>query len=300
MDNLRCCVAHGIHAVVGTTGFDDARLDAARAAARRRARGRRPGGPELLDRRGPDDALRRGCGALLRVGRGHRAAPPRQGRRAVRYLPSYGGADRRRPARGRAGRRCPTPPPPASTGARGAEVDGIHVHAVRARGLVAHQEVLLGGPGETLTIRHDSMDRASFTPGVLTGRARDRRPPRPHRRPRALPRPGLSTRGTRRAPGSRRRGPSGRAAHQPGKTSRTSAAVRAAPTTTTRNGARSSRSTTATARPGGPGVDHQVGAAGEHLHRDQRGRAARPGSGRRPARRAAARARAAAPRGRPA
>jgi 4-hydroxy-tetrahydrodipicolinate reductase len=52
-------------------------------------------------------------------------------------------------------------------GARGAEVDGIHVHAVRARGLVAHQEVVLGGPGETLTIRHDSMDRASFTPGVL-------------------------------------------------------------------------------------------------------------------------------------
>ena len=54
-------------------------------------------------------------------------------------------------------------------GARGAEVDGVRVHAVRSRGLVAHQEVLLGGLGETLTIRHDSMDRASFTPGVLTG-----------------------------------------------------------------------------------------------------------------------------------
>ncbi|MGA8245953.1 MAG: dihydrodipicolinate reductase C-terminal domain-containing protein, partial [Nocardioides sp.] len=52
-------------------------------------------------------------------------------------------------------------------GARGSEVEGVHVHAVRARGLVAHQEVILGGPGETLTIRHDSMDRASFTPGVL-------------------------------------------------------------------------------------------------------------------------------------
>jgi 4-hydroxy-tetrahydrodipicolinate reductase len=52
-------------------------------------------------------------------------------------------------------------------GARGADVDGVHVHAVRARGLVAHQEVILGGPGETLTIRHDSMDRASFIPGVL-------------------------------------------------------------------------------------------------------------------------------------
>ena len=61
-------------------------------------------------------------------------------------------------------------PDATSTGveaARGAVVDGVHVHSVRARGLVAHQEVILGGPGETFTIRHDSMDRASFTPGVL-------------------------------------------------------------------------------------------------------------------------------------
>ena len=54
-------------------------------------------------------------------------------------------------------------------GARGADVDGIRVHGLRVRGLVAHQEVILGGPGETLTIRHDSLDRASFTPGVLAG-----------------------------------------------------------------------------------------------------------------------------------
>ena len=54
-------------------------------------------------------------------------------------------------------------------GARGADVDGVRVHGLRIRGLVAHQEVILGGPGETLTIRHDSLDRASFTPGVLTG-----------------------------------------------------------------------------------------------------------------------------------
>jgi 4-hydroxy-tetrahydrodipicolinate reductase len=52
-------------------------------------------------------------------------------------------------------------------GARGADVDGIHVHSVRLRGLVAHQEVLLGNPGELLTIRHDSFDRISFMPGVL-------------------------------------------------------------------------------------------------------------------------------------
>jgi 4-hydroxy-tetrahydrodipicolinate reductase len=52
-------------------------------------------------------------------------------------------------------------------GARGATVDDVHVHSVRVAGLVAHQEVLFGGNGETLTIRHDSLDRASFMPGVL-------------------------------------------------------------------------------------------------------------------------------------
>lgn len=57
----------------------------------------------------------------------------------------------------------------ALPGARGADIDGVPVHALRVRGLVAHQEVLFGGVGETLTVRHDSMDRASFTPGVLTG-----------------------------------------------------------------------------------------------------------------------------------
>jgi 4-hydroxy-tetrahydrodipicolinate reductase len=54
-------------------------------------------------------------------------------------------------------------------GARGAEVDGVRVHSIRLAGLVAHQEVLLGTTGETLTIRHDSLDRTSFAPGVLLG-----------------------------------------------------------------------------------------------------------------------------------
>ena len=52
-------------------------------------------------------------------------------------------------------------------GARGADVEGVPVHAVRLTGLVAHQEVLMGAAGETLTLRHDSYDRASFMPGVL-------------------------------------------------------------------------------------------------------------------------------------
>ena len=63
------------------------------------------------------------------------------------------------------------PPPDATTrvlgGARGADVDGVRVHSVRLTGLVAHQEVLLGTEGETLTIRHDTLDRSSFMPGVL-------------------------------------------------------------------------------------------------------------------------------------
>jgi 4-hydroxy-tetrahydrodipicolinate reductase len=54
-------------------------------------------------------------------------------------------------------------------GARGAVVDGIHVHAVRMRGMTAHQEVILGGPGETLTIRDDTYDRAAYMPGLLIG-----------------------------------------------------------------------------------------------------------------------------------
>ena len=69
----------------------------------------------------------------------------------------------------------PAQPDATSTaldGARGAEVDGVPVHAVRLRGLVAHQEVLLGGEGETLTIRHDSLHRSSFMPGVLLGARR--------------------------------------------------------------------------------------------------------------------------------
>ena len=79
-----------------------------------------------------------------------------------------------RPAPGRS----PTRPRTALDGARGADVDGIRVHGLRVRGLVAHQEVILGGLGETLTIRHDSLDRVSFTPGVLLGAAQ-RSPARP-------------------------------------------------------------------------------------------------------------------------
>ena len=74
----------------------------------------------------------------------------------------------RGPARGRP-RRRPGRHHLRPGGARGARVDGVPVHALRLRGLVAHQEVLFGGTGELLTIRHDSFDRESFMPGVLEG-----------------------------------------------------------------------------------------------------------------------------------
>ena len=154
--------------MVGTTGFDDDRLTT--------LRGWLAAAPEVGVLIAPNFSI----GAVLMMRFAAEAArffesvevvelhhpdkadaPSGTARRTAELI-----AAARRPAtRGRS----PTRPRRPSTGARGAEVDGIHVHSVRSRGLVAHQEVLLGGLGETLTIRHDSMDRASFTPGVLTG-----------------------------------------------------------------------------------------------------------------------------------
>ena len=70
---------------------------------------------------------------------------------------------------GRAGQQPPARPSPLENvkGARGGELTGVHIHSVRLPGLVAHQEVIFGGMGQTLTIRHDSLDRSSFMPGVL-------------------------------------------------------------------------------------------------------------------------------------
>ncbi|MGH3102023.1 MAG: dihydrodipicolinate reductase C-terminal domain-containing protein, partial [Thermoleophilia bacterium] len=75
-----------------------------------------------------------------------------------------------RTARAIAAARKPEPQKPGSEsvpGVRGGEVEGVRVHSVRLPGLVAHQEVIFGGQGEVLTLRHDSLDRASFMPGVL-------------------------------------------------------------------------------------------------------------------------------------
>jgi len=168
MDNLRFCIDHGIHAVVGTTGFDDERLGTLRdwLAAR----------PEVGVVVAPNFSI----GALLMMQLAAKAAPYFESVEIVELhhptkadAPS-GTAQRTARLVAEARRAAGVGAVPDATssaldGARGAEVDGIHVHALRIRGLVAHQEVVLGGVGETLTIRHDSLDRASFAPGALAG-----------------------------------------------------------------------------------------------------------------------------------
>jgi 4-hydroxy-tetrahydrodipicolinate reductase len=168
MDNLEFCIDHGIHAVVGTTGFDDDRLETLR---RRLAEA-----PEVGVLVAPNFSI----GAILMMRFAASAAPFYESVEVVELhhpdkadAPS-GTARRTAQLIAAARREAGSGPVPDATssaldGARGADVDGIRVHGLRIRGLVAHQEVVLGGLGETLTIRHDSLDRASFTPGVLTG-----------------------------------------------------------------------------------------------------------------------------------
>jgi len=165
LENLRFALDHGIAAVVGTSGFTTERLDEVRGW--------------LADTPGHVlVAPNFGIGAVLMM---------QFARQAARFFESveitelhHAGkidapsgtatstASLVAAARAEAGM---GPVPDATTserdGARGAVVDGVHVHSVRLPGLVAHQEVLLGATGEALTIRHDSFDRVSFMPGVL-------------------------------------------------------------------------------------------------------------------------------------
>ncbi|GAA1153073.1 4-hydroxy-tetrahydrodipicolinate reductase [Nocardioides aquiterrae] len=168
MDNLEFCIDHGIHAVVGTTGFDQQRLDTLR------------GWLENQPRTGVLIAPNFSIGAILMMRFATLAAPFYESVEVVEMhhptkadAPS-GTARRTAELIAAARREAGLGPVPDATstgleGARGATVDGIHVHGLRVRGMVAHQEVLFGGVGETLTIRHDSLDRVSFTPGVLAG-----------------------------------------------------------------------------------------------------------------------------------
>lgn len=166
LDNVRWCIERGLHVVTGTTGFTAPRLE--------QVRGWLADAPGVGVAVVPNFAL----GAVLMM---------RFAETAARYFESVEivelhhpqkvdapsgtarlTAERIASARSAAGLGAV---PDATTdevaGARGASIDGIPVHSVRARGLVAHQEVLFGAAGETLTLRHDSFDRASFMPGVL-------------------------------------------------------------------------------------------------------------------------------------
>ncbi|HEY3017048.1 MAG TPA: 4-hydroxy-tetrahydrodipicolinate reductase [Nocardioides sp.] len=168
MDNLEFCVRHGIHGVVGTTGFDEERL------------GRLRSWLEESPATGVLVAPNFSIGAILMMRFAAAAAPFFESVEIVELhhpdkadAPS-GTARRTAELVAAARREAGSPPMPDATstsldGARGADVEGVRVHGLRVRGLVAHQEVILGGLGETLTIRHDSLERTSFTPGVLRG-----------------------------------------------------------------------------------------------------------------------------------
>ena len=166
MDNLRWCLGHGRNVVAGTSGFDQARL-----AAVRDWLGEPPSARALIV---PNFSI----GAVLMMYFAAKAAPFFESAEIVELhhaakadAPS-GTATRTASLIAEARASAELGPPPDATvsevaGARGATLDGVHVHSVRLAGLLAHQEVLLGGHGEILTIRHDSMDRSSFMPGVL-------------------------------------------------------------------------------------------------------------------------------------
>ena len=171
MENLEYCVGHGIHAVVGTTGWTDERL--AQLGTWLSA------SPETGVLIAPNFSI----GAVLTMKFAQQAARYFESVEVIElHHPNKADAPSGTAARTAqliaAARReadCAPLPDATSTaldGARGADVDGIPVHSVRLRGLLAHQEVLLGGEGETLTIRHDSLHHSSFMPGILLGARR--------------------------------------------------------------------------------------------------------------------------------
>ncbi|MFE3585410.1 4-hydroxy-tetrahydrodipicolinate reductase [Streptomyces vinaceus] len=171
MGNLDFLIGHGIHAVVGTTGWNEerlAQLDTWLAAS-----------PQTGVLIAPNFSI----GAVLTM---------KFAAQAARYFESVEVIELHHPnkvdapsgtatrtaqliAAARAEAGCAPQPDATATaldGARGADVDGVPVHAIRLRGLLAHQEVLLGGEGETLSIRHDSLHHSSFMPGILLGARR--------------------------------------------------------------------------------------------------------------------------------
>lgn len=166
MDNLRWCVEHGLNVVVGTSGFGDDRLAEVRSWTDKAS--------DVRVLIAPNFSI--GAVLMLRfaaqAARFFESAEIIELHHANKMDAPSGTALRTAGLIGEARTKAGLGAPPDATkqqldGARGATVDDIHVHSIRVAGLLAHQEVLFGGHGETLTIRHDSLDRASFMPGVL-------------------------------------------------------------------------------------------------------------------------------------
>jgi len=166
--NVAHCIDRGTHVVVGTTGWTDDKLAVVRSQLSAK--------PEVGVLIAPNFAI----GAILMMSFAQQAAKYYESVEVVELhhpdkvdAPS-GTAARTASMIAQARQDAGLADVPDATtsdpgGARGARVDGIHVHALRLRGLVAHQEVLFGATGELLTLRHDSFDRVSFMPGVLEG-----------------------------------------------------------------------------------------------------------------------------------
>ena len=166
--NVRFAVEQGMHAVVGTTGWDEKKLASLR---------------ELLEqhpRTGVLIAPNFAIGAVLAERFAAAAAPYFESAEIIELhhpekldAPSgtakHTAAEIARARRGAGRGASPDATSSDPEGARGAVIEDVHVHAVRLRGLVAHEEILFGDPGQQLSIRHDSFDRGSFMPGVLLG-----------------------------------------------------------------------------------------------------------------------------------
>jgi 4-hydroxy-tetrahydrodipicolinate reductase len=165
--NLRWCIDHRLNTVVGTSGFDQARLAEVTGLLRDADEAVRvlvvPNfsvGAVLMMRFAEQAARHFASAEIIELHHPGKADAPSG--TAIRTAALIEAAR----AQARVG---PAPDATVSevAGARGAGLGAVRVHSVRLAGLVAHQEVLFGGPGETLTIRHDSLDRVSFMPGVL-------------------------------------------------------------------------------------------------------------------------------------
>lgn len=168
MANLDFLINNGINVVVGTTGFDDKKLAIIDGLC--------TANPSVGVLIAPNFAI----GAVLMMEFAAKAARYFESAEIIELhhpekvdAPSGTAARTAQlmsDARKAAGLKAmPDATTTALDGARGSKVGDVPIHSVRARGLVAHQEVILGGLGETLTIRHDSLDRAGFMPGVLLG-----------------------------------------------------------------------------------------------------------------------------------